>query len=81
MMWDRSTLLAAYPGQQGTGGQDLISNPVHNITPSHRKEVEEDNMKTLDESDNGSAIDGDSKHTDPEEESEIPDDLSDGEKQ
>ena len=81
MTWGRSTLLAEYPGQKGTGGQYLISNPVHNITPSHLKTVEVDDMKTLDESDNGSAIDGDSEHTDPEDDSENPDDLSDKVKQ
>ena len=68
MTWGRSTLSAAYPGQQGTGGQDLISKPVQNITPSHLTEVEADDMKTLEESEDGSAIDGNSEHTDPEDE-------------
>ena len=54
---------------------------MHNIIPTYLKEVEADNMETLEESEDGSAIDGNSEHTDPEDDADNPDDLSDKVKQ
>ena len=66
MTWGQC--LSTYPGQQGAGEQGLISKPVHAISPPHLAEVEEEEIKNLAESNDGTAIQEDSDQTEPDEE-------------
>ena len=68
--------LSTYPGQQGAGEQGLISKPVHAVSPPHLAEVDEEEIKNLVESNNGTAIQDDSNQTDPDEEDVDSEELS-----
>ena len=67
--------------QQGAGEQGLISKPIHAVSPPHLAEVDEEEIKNLVESNNGTAIQDDSDQTDPDKEDVDSEELSEDVKQ